>query len=244
MGRIRLFFSALLKCAAVAFSVYGMSLTEQGIKMLTQFTNLSNIFGDIALVISLAFDVAIYASFARRKPQWVYVLKYISALSLTLTFFAYMVFLAPNSEYGFWGAYLRNGGASLCVHVLSPVLSIIDFFAFDRAYKPKNYHCLIGCFPPALYFVSIVILGALGMDWNGMAAPYAFLNYAAPAGWFGLNLEYDNSPSFGVGVFYIVAIILILFIAVGRAFIGIINIGKGKRAASAKIRREKIMYKV
>lgn len=231
MNRVRLGVSALIKSAAVIFSVYGMSLTELGVKMLTQFTNLSNIFGDIALIISLALDLLIYVGRVRRKAEWVYFLKYISALCLALTFFVYMFLLAPASAYGFWGAYLRRGGASLCVHIIAPALSVADFFIFDRAYRPKIYHCLLAILPPALYLAAIVILGMLGMEWNGMAAPYAFLNYAAPEGWFGLNIGEENSPTFGFGVFYVVALILLCFIIMGAIFIALINIGKRKKAA-------------
>ena len=48
-----------------------------------------------------------------------------------------------------------------------------------------------------------------------MAAPYLFLNYAAPAGWFGWMPETAGYTTLGIGVFYAVLAMLLLFLAAG-----------------------------
>ena len=61
--------------------------------------------------------------------------------------------------------------------------------------------------PPLLYFVFILLLGAAGVrrGKGNMTAPYPFLNYSAPAGWFGYMPETAGRTTLGIGVFYAIA---------------------------------------
>lgn len=221
MSRSRFVFSALVKLAAVAFSVYGMAASAMGIAMLTLFTYLSNILGDIALLISFAFDVLLYTGTARAKPNGIYVLKYISALSLTLTLAVYMFLMAPASSLGFLGAYLNNGCAGLCLHFITPTLAAADFFIFDRAYRARPVHCLYACVPPTAYLIFVFALSKAGYRWNGSTVPYSFLDYTSSAGLFG--------GAQGIGAGGTVALILIAFILAGELFLLLISLGRRRR---------------
>ena len=45
-----------------------------------------------------------------------------------------------------------------------------------------------------------------------MLAPYNFLNYGAPTGWFGFDLSLLGSKTLGIGTFYMIVVLLIIFI--------------------------------
>ena len=81
MTKNSLILSVVFKTVAITVSIYGMSMTEMGIKMLTQFTNLSNIFACVALLISMIYDIKIYNGSVLKKPNVVYFIKYLSVIS-------------------------------------------------------------------------------------------------------------------------------------------------------------------
>ena len=70
-----------------------------------------------------------------------------------------------------------------------------------------------------------------GFRWNGMTAPYPFLNWDAPAGWFGYLPETASYRTMGIGVFYAVMAMLLLFVLLGAALLGLVKLfAKEKKA--------------
>ena len=130
----------------------------------TYFTNLSNIFIDLCLLIFLIYDL----KKTKYISQGMYLIKFMGTISITLTFFVYLLLLAPTNSHGFIGAYLNNGAGSLCVHFITPVLAIIDF-----------------------------------------------------TGWFGFDLSLLGSKTLGIGTFYMIVVLLIIFIGLGKLFLKI-----------------------
>lgn len=209
--------SVLIKIIALIASIYGMLQSLDGWLFLTFFTNLSNIFIDIMLFIFIIYDL----KKAKYIPQGMYLIKFMATISITLTFFVYMLLLAPTNNYGFIGAYLNNGAGSLCVHFITPVLSIIDFFLYSESYIPSEKHVYYSVVPPLVYVGFIIVLGQVfHIRWYGdMLAPYNFLNYGASTGWFGFNLSLLSSKTLGIGTFYMIIILLIIFIGLGTLFL-------------------------
>lgn len=209
--------SVLIKIIALIASIYGMLQSLDGWFFLTFFTNLSNIFIDIMLFIFIIYDL----KKAKYIPQGMYLIKFMATISITLTFFVYMLLLAPTNNYGFIGAYLNNGAGSLCVHFITPVLSIIDFFLYSESYIPSEKHVYYSVVPPLVYVGFIIVLGQVfHIRWYGdMLAPYNFLNYGASTGWFGFNLSLLSSKTLGIGTFYMIIILLIIFIGLGTLFL-------------------------
>lgn len=209
--------SVLIKIIALIASIYGMLQSLDGWLFLTFFTNLSNIFIDIMLFIFIIYDL----KKAKYIPQGMYLIKFMATISITLTFFVYMLLLAPTNNYGFIGAYLNNGAGSLCVHFITPVLSIIDFFLYSESYIPSEKHVYYSVIPPLVYVGFIIVLGQVfHIRWYGdMLAPYNFLNYGASTGWFGFNLSLLSSKTLGIGTFYMIIILLIIFIGLGTLFL-------------------------
>lgn len=207
----------ILKVVAIAASVYGMIITYENLGFFTYFTNLSNIAIDLGLLVSLVYDLA-----GKEKKNGFYVVKFLLTLSITLTFLVYLCILAPTSEDGFLAAYFSNYAGSFCVHFVTPVLAILDFLLFDYRYESTPVHAVYAVIPPLVYVGYVVILAqCFGMRWgeDKMMAPYNFINYGAPTGWFGFDLSQASSYSLGIGVAYMIVVLLILFILLGELFL-------------------------
>ena len=52
-----------------------------------------------------------------------------------------------------------------------------------------------------------------------MYAPYNFLNYHAETGWFGFDLSLMGWKTLGIGVFYMIVLLSIIFILIGKLFL-------------------------
>lgn len=218
--------SILMKLAAIALSIYGMSRSFAGLVSLTLFTNLSNIFMDLVLFGFMIHELKKLKKGGKISPPangW-YILKYMATTSITLTLLVYLILLAPTNTEGFVRSYLQNGAGSLCVHLLAPLLAILDFIIFDYHYESNRGHILFSTIPPLAYVAFVVLLAEQGYRWDEtMKAPYNFLNYGAPTGWFGFDLSQLGSTTLGIGVAYIVIIIAIIFLGIGMCYIGIKN---------------------
>ena len=99
--------------------------------------------------------------------------------------------------------------------------SIIDFLLFSEHYRPDEKHVYYSVVPPLVYVGYVIVLGhVFHIRWYGdMLAPYNFLNYGAPTGWFGFDLSLLGSKTLGIGTFYMIVVLLIIFIGLGTLFL-------------------------
>lgn len=212
----------IIKTIAVISAVYGLFVGIKNLLDMTYFTNLSNILIALALVVFLVFDIIILASKGEKNPKknYMFIIKFALTLCISITWLIYMCILAPTSEDGFFVSYTHNHYGSLCLHMLTPVLAIIDFVLYDYNYVSTVKHAIYAIIPPLVYVGFIVILALTGIRWgNGMYAPYNFLNFGADTGWFGLDLSRLSSTSLGVGVAYMIIVLVLIFIGIGRLFL-------------------------
>ena len=141
--------------------------------------------------------------------KWMYTLKLIFTVSITLTGVVFCVLLAP----------LLGGGAyslsSVLTHVVVPAASVLDFAVYDYPAGYRKRECLFATIPP-FYYLAFSGVGYL-LNWNfsnGENYPYFFLNWGSPAGAFGFA---DELPY--IGVFYYVLIMIAFVVGVGALFI-------------------------
>ena len=212
--------SILLKIVAITSSIYGIIKTYFGPISFTYFTTLSNLFISFVLLVFLLKDIREVMTKKRvvLNNVW-YIVKFLATIFITLTFFVFLVILAPTLEGGFINAYLVNGAGSLCVHFITPLLSIIDFLFFDTEYQSSKYHVYYAIIPPLIYVLFVVIASHLGLRWGVMYAPYNFLNFHAKTGWFGFDLSLMGWETLGIGVFYIIVLLSFIFILIGKLFL-------------------------
>ena len=221
----KIIISSIMKLVAITASIYGIIRMYFGPLTFTYFTILSNMFMIAVLTLFLIKDVNnIISNEKITFSNNLYIIKFMATISITLTFFVYLVILAPTYDGGIINSYLSGGAASLCVHLIMPVISIMDFLFFDVDYKTENNHYLLAIFPPIIYTIFIVVSSSFGLRWGNMCAPYNFLNYKAPTGWFGLDLSLVGEETLGIGVFYMILLLSIIFIFIGKLFIKLRNI--------------------
>lgn len=186
----------------------------------TFFTQLSNLYTAAAVLAQLF-------SSHRAVRVW----KYTATVSIAVTGLVFLTVLAPMHPGGMLAAYAQDHFASLCLHVLTPTLTVFDFLVNDTDYPWHARHAVYALLPPLGYFAGVEIMALCGFRWNGMTAPYPFLNWDAPAGWFGYLPETANYRTMGIGVFYAVMAMLLLFVLLGAALLGLVKLfAKEKKA--------------
>lgn len=204
----------IIKILAVLSVSYAMVCMWHWKMGLTYYTELSNLLVAAVVLLQLFFGTDRFKT-----------VKFMAVTAVLTAGFAFLFAIAPMVEGGLIAAYAQDHFASLCLHGITPVLSLLDFLLYDtdRRWNLRQAPwCLI---PPVIYFTGIVLMGAFGFRWyHGMSAPYPFLNYTAPAGWFGFMPETAGMTTFGIGVFYMIlafmgAVLLLgtgLLLAAGR----------------------------
>lgn len=222
--------SLVIKLISFVASVYGLCLTIKEFSSFTYYTTLSNVAMDITLAIAIYFDWILLTKDKNYKTNGFYIFKYMMTVMISLTLLIYMCILAPTSKAGFFGSYFNNYAGSFGVHFVGPLFAIIDFLLYDYNYKSQKKHCIFAVIPPLCYVAFVVILSQTGYRWGQMYAPYNFLNYGAPTGWFGWDLSQLSSTSLGIGVAYLIVVLLIFFILLGLLYLGIKNIRSKKFA--------------
>lgn len=212
--------SIIIKALNIAAIVYGFLFITEGMRTFTKFTTLSNLGVGISAAMFMRADIVKLQTGKDIRSRKGYIFKFIMTAAISLTFIVYMAILAPTSEYGFIGAYLNNRGGSLAHHIISPVLAVSDFLSFDKDFKLKKIHCLAAAAFPILYVVYIVIIAATGFRWNyGMKAPYNFLNFGSPTGWWGFDTSNADKTTLGIGVGYMIIALVIMFLIIGFVLI-------------------------
>lgn len=170
----------------------------------TFFTQLSNLYVALVVLFQLVGK--------KNYSLW----KYTAVVSIIITFLVYLLVLAPRMPGGLPAAYRQDHYASLCLHIITPVTATADFLLHDVNYPWRAKHIFCALLPPVCYLLFILALGQAGVRWGrwNMTAPYLFLNYSAPAGWFGFMPETADYTTLGIGVFYAIIVMIGVFILV------------------------------
>ncbi|MCR5045783.1 MAG: hypothetical protein K6A42_04345 [Treponema sp.] len=215
--KIDLLLCALSFCAsAYALTMYFLYL---GPLNFSYFTSLSNL-----LIVVVALWRLLLAAFQKDKEFGVsyYAVKFVAVLAILITFLVYLLILAPTNANGFFGAYKNYHFASLCAHVVSPLLILIHFFAFDPKTIEKKLLAPCSLAYPLAYTIPAFGLGLLGVRWDhDLCVPYNFFNYKAACGWFGFEPGHMDFTTIGVGVFYVIVALLLVFALFGRLLWGL-----------------------
>lgn len=197
--------SLILKLIVTSASFIGVIISViPAPSVLLYFTIQSNIW------IGVTCLAGIVLMLKKAEPKrWMYRVKLIFTVSITLTGVVYCVLLAP----------LSGGGAyslpSLLTHVVVPAASVLDFAVYDYPAGYRKRDCLLATIPP-LYYLAFSSAGYV-LNWdfnNGENYPYFFLNWGSPAGAFGFAEELPY-----IGVFYYVLIMVAFVVGVGALYI-------------------------
>ena len=214
--------SLVLKILIIAAVIYGVIMSTDDPNTFTKFTTLSNVgIGAAMLVLAIAEIMSICSGRDLRK-QWMFIFKFMMTIGVIITFAMYITMIAPKSDQGLLGSYANHHYGSLMLHMISPVLSVADFFIFDDRYAPKMIHIAFSALPPLAYVGMIYEMAQNGRRWaHGMSAPYTFINFGAETGWWGFDLSTASKTSTGIGVGYMIIILIIVFALIGAVILAI-----------------------
>ena len=208
----------LLILASTAYAIVNLLHWPIGFSF---FTQLSNLFLAAVVLLQLLLP----------RARLLSGLKFSAVVSIFVTFLVFLTVLGPVIPGGLPAAYAQDHGASFCLHLLNPALAFFDFFRNDALFPYARRHAALALVPPSAYFLLILALGRLGLRWRGgMLAPYPFLDYGSPAGWFGFVTDGAGPLPLQIGVFYAMLILLLLFYAV--SFV-LLFLARHRRAAAA-----------
>ena len=172
------------------------------------FTNISNYF-------CLGIMIAALVQTARKKEDsytaTAPLLKFIGMLGILLTFLVFNIMIA-GAEGREMQANWRVG--SLLAHVVLPIMYIADWFLFYERKKCKWYYPIASIGFPLAYVIFLLIQAIiLGFN-SSILIPTTTTPLIYP--YFFVNIETQ-----GVGVLMWIAILLVIFIAVGYLFFGL-----------------------
>lgn len=150
-------------------------LKTKGLENLKFFTVDSNI---LVGLISLMFSYFEYLVIKNKKefiPTYMYVLKLVGTIGVTLTFLTTAFYLAPSIPNGYYALY-RN--SNLFFHLIIPLLSIISFVFFERTNKIKFKYVILCLIPILCYGVFYTLNILLHLDNGVINKEYDFYMFA------------------------------------------------------------------
>ena len=147
----------------------------------------------------------------KKTPPFLYVLKYVFTVSITLTGLVFCCLLGPFADpsYHLWAF------SSWLTHIFSPAFAIADFFLDDAKLPIRGGQVWICLLPPLFYLFSTLFLETLNVDFGrGVPYPYFFMEYRSPVGLFG----FSNELPFFAGTFYWILLLALLVYSIGYLF--------------------------
>ncbi|MBO6230747.1 MAG: Pr6Pr family membrane protein [Ruminiclostridium sp.] len=208
--------SSVLKIIVILSAVIGTYLSWYAGK--GSFMGGSNVFMFFTIQSNIAVAVIGIIGFIimyGRKPVphvW-NVIKFVGAVSITLTGIVFCFVLAPTMGSAAWN--IQN----ILTHVVVPVAAVADFFVTAVNGDIRKRGAVWVIVPPLLYAIYAGIGYISGWEFaEGITYPYFFLNWGSPAGAFGFT---DSLPFMGC-MWWILAL-LVFLIAVGLLYLVIVD---------------------
>jgi len=201
----------VLKLAVIASCVLGIMQhsvdLSQGFmdSIFMAFTTESNIWAAAICFVFLCIDLVTQGK--RSVPQWLYAIKYMATTSVILTWLVFAVLLTPTMNV----RYLVSP-SNILLHNVTPMLAVLDFVLFDRAYDPPRRQSLFALVLPLAYMMFFFAAYELS---GRLPVPYFFLDYKR-YGWLGIGAR-------GIGVLYWVLILSGVLLGLG---VGILSLKK------------------
>ena len=200
----------IYKAGIIVSSGYALFRMRHWLLGYTYFTQISNIFIVFVVACQILCTIA-----HKREAEWLHDLKYLAVLSLFVTLLVFFAASVYTDSSRIIAMYEKDDYSSLCMHFISPILSMLDFFRNDSR-RPYSGSIVIKSFLPfAVYMVFIILLGKAGIRWGAdkRMAPYPFLNYRGAAGWLGNPISSGSFSLRGTGgAFVLLGAIAAIFI--------------------------------
>ena len=186
--KICFIFELLLKIATIIFAFWGVCLQARDdggfIRSNTYlyFTIISNL--ETVIIFSVFVVLRIVENIKGKQiiPKPLFMLKFMITAAMTITLTVAALLLAPLKD----NVYLFSM-KNLSLHIIAPILAMIDFLMIDRGFEYKWKMTFLGFILPLLYLAMTLLISIKGVTYsNGTNFPYYFLNYRE-YGWFNLH---------------------------------------------------------
>ncbi len=199
---------------SLAGTIYGLFMaTTDGYshwtKRLLYFTTQSNVWIGVTYLGLIILSFFPSDRFSKARTAFYYC-KYLFTVSIAMTCLVFCCFLGPfaDESYRPWSLY------SFLAHVITPVLTFIEFYLDTFKYEFKLRHVFQSIIAPIIYYTLAIILGVFGLDFGrGDPFPYFFLDFNSDVGLFGF--KFSPLPNMG-SVWWILLFSLIM---IGIAFL-------------------------
>ena len=128
------------------------------------FTYLSNDFSAIVSLMILIYEMMHLSSGAAALPDVLMILRFMSTVSVVITFLTVVFFLAPTI-----GIFLLYKEDNLYMHVVGPALSVIEFLLVEKCLRFSSAQIIFGMIPmlayACLYLYKVVKTGEERGGW-------------------------------------------------------------------------------
>ncbi len=172
------------------------------------YTNLSNYICFGVILYALIKTIKSYKTSPEGYCNVLPKFKFMSLIMILVTCLVYNILLAKDYTIADYFFSISN----LILHLILPIMFTLDWVLFTEHRQTKWYYPLLATVMPLIYVVLILIRAAiLGNSYHGLLYPYFFLNVA--------------KIGFG-GVIGWVAILVLVFVALGYIIFGLDHIKK------------------
>lgn len=228
-NKSKIIISIALKIILLVFGYIGQVYTYStgnfmSVSHFMYFTNQSNILIMFIVFIFLIYDIIALTNKnnLHTPPQWLYALRYIFTVSITLTFIVFSLLLTPQMIATGFYSYLYSV-SNICVHNIVPILAVTDWYLYAYPYKTNKNSFYLSLIMPIYYSVFVFALSFRGNYFSGKKVPYFFFDYEAN-GWFKI-------ANGSLGVVWWVIILCIGVLLIGKFLIKLKNRREKKTSA-------------
>ena len=176
---VSIIFKLLVVMSLLAGILLNVVHTTSISAILSYYTLQSNI---VCLIMFLGIIIAIMSKNNYRTSIY-YLLKGGSTMAILITGITYQIALAPNNFYMevSYTIQTERYWANLLVHIVSPILVLLDYVLFDEKGNFKYYYPIIWLFLPLGYVIYVYSYSARGGSFYGIGGSrefaYIFLDY-------------------------------------------------------------------
>lgn len=132
---------------------------SDGVRVFRYFTNLSNILVAIGAGAIIPFNIQSLITRKEETPFWATVFKFSGTVSVTVTLLTVILFLGPLQ-----GFEIMFMGPCLYLHLITPLLAIVTFVAFEAYNAIPFGYTFFGLAPTVaysiVYFIAVVVVKA------------------------------------------------------------------------------------
>ena len=139
------------------------------------FTVDSNILMGIISLLFAIFEYKLIKNKIKVIPKELYIIKFMFTVSIMLTFFTTVLYLAPFAPKGFFSMFQNS---NLFFHFVIPVLSFITFILFEKNDFVKFKNTFLGLIPTFIYAFFYVINLLVHLENGRVSSEYDWYGFA------------------------------------------------------------------